>query len=99
MLCIIREIAMWLNTQCFPAYLFKEDRQRNGKHGSKTDKMGRLEHIQRFPLRESYAEPGTVQRYMNAMTKEQYLDNSCRAASIPYWKAACMDNAQTDGER
>ena len=34
---------------------------------------------------------------MNAMTKEQYLGNPCRAASIPYWKAACItvpDNMQ-----
>lgn len=62
MLCIIREIAMGLNAQRFPAYLFKEDRQGNGKHGSKTDKMGRFEHIQRLSVREGHAEPRAVQR-------------------------------------
>lgn len=27
---------------------------------------------------------------MNTVTKKQYLDNPCRAASIPYWKAVCI---------
>ncbi len=27
---------------------------------------------------------------MNTLTREQYLENPCRAASIPYWKTACI---------
>lgn len=27
---------------------------------------------------------------MNTVTKEQYLENPCRTASIPYWKAVCI---------
>lgn len=27
---------------------------------------------------------------MNTVTKKQYLENPCRAASIPYWKAVCI---------
>lgn len=27
---------------------------------------------------------------MNIVTKKQYLENPCRAASIPYWKAVCI---------
>lgn len=27
---------------------------------------------------------------MNAITKEEYLEDPCRAASVPYWKTACI---------
>lgn len=27
---------------------------------------------------------------MNTLTRKQYLENPCRAASIPYWKTACI---------
>lgn len=46
----------------FQQIFLKEGSQRNEKHGSHADKMGRIKHIQRLPVWEGHAEPGTVQR-------------------------------------